>query len=152
MLYWLEMMKFNLDKPTYASYSFCIKSKIVVYFDEFFPGLASCDLTPTHIQDYYCNDFREYIYINEIGELIKPGYITQHFPLVLKKNGLRKIRFHDLRHSCASLLYANGVSLKEIQEWLGHSDISTTSNIYTHLDFSSKIASANAIISVFPTE
>ena len=100
----------------------------------------------------YCNDFREYIYVNEIGELIKPGYITQHFPLVLKKNGLRKIRFHDLRHSCASLLYANGVSLKEIQEWLGHSDISTTSNIYTHLDFSSKIASANAIISVFPTE
>ena len=46
----------------------------------------------------------------------------------------------------------HGVSLKEIQEWLGHSDISTTSNIYTHLDFSSKIASANAIISVFPTE
>jgi len=33
------------------------------------------------------------------------------------------------------LLYANGVSLKEIQEWLGHSDISITSNIYTHLDF-----------------
>jgi hypothetical protein len=56
-----------------------------------------------------------------------------------------------VRHSCASLLYANGVSLKEIQEWLGHSGISTTSNIYTHLDFSSKVASANAIIGVYPS-
>ena len=99
----------------------------------------------------YCKKYTGYIYVNEIGELVKPGYITQHFPLVLQKNGLRKIRFHDLRHSCASLLYANGVSLKEIQEWLGHSDISTTSNIYTHLNFASKVASANAILGVYPS-
>ena len=69
---------------------------------------------------------------------------------MLEENGLRRIRFHDLRHSCASLLYANGVSLKDIQEWLGHSNISTTANIYTHLDFNSKLASAQAIIDVFP--
>ena len=42
------------------------------------------------------------------------------------------------------------MSLKEIQEWLGHGDISITSNIYTHLDFSSKVSSANAIVSTFP--
>jgi len=98
----------------------------------------------------YCKKYVDYIYVNEMGERVKPNYITQHFPLVLKKNNLKKIRFHDLRHSCASLLYANGVSLREIQEWLGHSDISTTSNIYTHLDFSSKVASANAILGVYP--
>ena len=63
---------------------------------------------------------------------------------------MRRIRFHVLRHSCASLLYANGVALKDIQEWLGHSDISTMSNIYTHLDFNSKVASAQAIMGFFP--
>ena len=88
--------------------------------------------------------------MNSIGELMKPNFITQHFAQVLRKNNLKKIRFHDLRHSCASLLYANGVSLKEIQEWLGRSDISTTANIYTHLDFSSKVSSANAILPAFP--
>lgn len=99
----------------------------------------------------YCKDYLDYIYVNEIGELVKPNFLTQHFETVLKKNGLKKIRFHDLRHSCASLLYANGVSLKEIQEWLGHSDIGTTSNIYTHLDYSSKVSSANAILACYPT-
>ena len=99
----------------------------------------------------YCREYLGYIYVNELGERVKPGYITHNFALTLKNHGLKKIRFHDLRHSCASLLYANGVSLKEIQEWLGHSDISTTSNIYTHLDFSSKVASANAIIGVYPS-
>ena len=99
----------------------------------------------------YCTKYTDYIYVNEIGELVKPGYLTQRFPYILEKNGLRKIRYHDLQHSCASLLYANGVSLKEIQEWLGHSDIATTSNIYTHLNFTSKVASANAIMGVYPS-
>lgn len=97
----------------------------------------------------YCRDYLDYIYVNEMGELIKPNYLTQAFPAFLKRHGMRRIRFHDLRHSCASLLYANGVALKDIQEWLGHSDIATTSNIYTHLDYSSKVASANAIIGFF---
>ena len=56
------------------------------------------------------------------------------------------MRFHDLRHSCASLLLANGVPLKQIQEWLGHSDFSTTANIYAHLDYTSKISSAQAMV------
>ena len=82
---------------------------------------------------------------------VNPGSAYLHMKTLLRRAGLPSIRFHDLRHSCASLLYAHGVSLKEIQEWLGHSDISATSKIYTHLDYSSKVSSANAILSVFPT-
>lgn len=98
----------------------------------------------------YCTDYLDYIYVDPIGKRILPDFLSQHFPDFLVAHQMKRIRFHDLRHSCASLLYANGVSLKEIQEWLGHSDISTTSNIYTHLDFSSKVSSANAIVNIFP--
>jgi integrase len=91
-------------------------------------------------------------YVDPMGKRIRPDFLSQHFPDFLVAHQMKRIRFHELRHSCASLLYANGVSLKEIQEWLGHSDISTTSNIYTHLDFSSKVSSANAIVRIFPEE
>ena len=76
---------------------------------------------------------------------MKANYLTTRFPELLEKKGLRRMRFHDLRHSCASLLLANGVPLKHIQEWLGHSDFSTTANIYAHLDYSAKITSAQAM-------
>ncbi|OME13243.1 tyrosine-type recombinase/integrase [Paenibacillus odorifer] len=96
----------------------------------------------------YCTDYEEYIYLDKLGQRIKPGYITQNFTRTLKKNGLRHIRYHDLRHSCASLLLANGVSMKEIQEWLGHSNYSTTANIYSHLEYSSKVSSASTMSGV----
>lgn len=94
----------------------------------------------------YNYDYESYVYVDEMGTLVKPEYITHNFPIVLKNNNLRHIRFHDLRHSCASLLLANGVSLKEIQDWLGHSDFSTTANIYAHLDKTTKVNSANAML------
>ena len=94
----------------------------------------------------YNKDYIGYVCINEIGDLTKPHYITERFPKFLKANGFRPIRFHDLRHSCASLLLANGVPMKQIQEWLGHSDFSTTANIYAHLDYSSKLTSAEAML------
>ena len=96
----------------------------------------------------YNKEYLEYVYVDQLGNLMKPGYLSDRFPKFLESNGLRRIRFHDLRHSCATLLYANGVALKDIQMWLGHNNISTTSNIYTHLDFSSKVDSANAILGI----
>lgn len=95
----------------------------------------------------YHKQFAGYVCINEMGDLIKPHYVTEQFPKLLDANGLRRIRFHDLRHSCASRMLANGVPMKQIQDWLGHSDFSTTANIYAHLDYSTKLSSADAMLS-----
>ena len=97
----------------------------------------------------YTTKYEEYVCLNPDGCLIKPDYVTRHFPLLLKNSRLRHIRFHDLRHSCASLLLARNIPMKAIQEWLGHSDFSTTANIYAHLDINSKLLSAETISSAF---
>jgi integrase len=93
----------------------------------------------------YSKKESKYIYTDALGNRIKPNYLTTAFPAFLENNDFRRMRFHDLRHSCASLLLANGVSLKQIQEWLGHSDFAITANIYAHLEFDSKLASASAM-------
>ena len=94
----------------------------------------------------YNKEYLGYVCINEIGDLIKPHYVTEQFPKLLEANSFRHIRFHDLWHSCVGLMLANGVPMKQIQEWLGHSDFSTTANIYAHLDYSSKLSSADAML------
>lgn len=94
----------------------------------------------------YNREFLGYVCVNEIGDLIRPNYVTAAFPKLLEAKGMRRIRFHDLRHSCASLMLANGVPMKQIQEWMGHSDFSTTANIYAHLEYNSKLSSADAML------
>ena len=80
----------------------------------------------------------DYICKRDNGEPFRPNYITERFYRVIRKGDVPHIRFHDLRHSAASLLLANGFSLKEIQEFLGHGDLGTTANIYAHLQFQAK--------------
>lgn len=93
----------------------------------------------------YNYEYDGFVFVDEMGDRMRMDYLTSQFPKFLERHGLRRMRFHDLRHSCASLLLANGVPLKHIQEWLGHSDFTTTANIYAHLDYSSKISSAQAM-------
>ena len=94
----------------------------------------------------YNRNYLDYVCVDNMGTLLSPNYLSATFPKLLEKNGMRHIRFHDLRHSCASLLLANDVPMKQIQEWLGHSDFSTTANIHAHLDYKSKLASADAMM------
>ena len=69
-----------------------------------------------------------------------PDHLSRKFNEIIAQNKLPKIRFHDLRHTAASLFIQDGFSLKEVSEYLGHCDIGTTANIYTHLQYQSKIA------------
>lgn len=93
----------------------------------------------------YNREYLEYVCVDPVGNLIKPQYVTEHFKVILYKNGLDKIRFHDLRHSCASLMLANNEEMKKIQAWLGHSTITITADTYAHLDIASKVTSAEKI-------
>ena len=93
----------------------------------------------------YCTDYLDYIYVDPMGKRIRPDFLSQHFPDFLVAHQMKRIRFHDLRHSCASLMVMNGVSMKQVQEWMGHSTFSTTADIYAHLDYKSKQGSAGVI-------
>ena len=86
----------------------------------------------------YSTEYLDFVCTDQEGKLIRPNFVTEHFDWLLTKYGLKHIRFHDLRHSCASLMVMNGVSMKQVQEWLGHSTFSTTADIYAHLDYKSK--------------
>lgn len=79
-----------------------------------------------------------YVFTKKNGSALNPDYITRAFSKLLEKNDLPHIRYHDLRHTTASLLLSSGHDLKRVSEWLGHSDIGTTANIYGHLSFESK--------------
>lgn len=87
----------------------------------------------------------DYVFRWPDGRPFSPDYVSDKFPRLLKANNMPKIRFHELRHSAASNLLSMGFSLKDVQEWLGHSDIKTTANIYGHLDAKRKKSMAEAL-------
>ena len=103
-------------------------------------------------QGSYNAQYLDYVCVNQLGELLRPSYVTDHFRELLEKYGLRHIRFHDLRHTFASLLINQDVPLINVSNFLGHSDLSTIANIYAHLDKASKQASAAVISDILQGE
>lgn len=87
----------------------------------------------------YNYEYKDYICVNETGNILQPNYVTKHLKTILAENGMKIVRFHDLRHSTASLLLSLGHNFKQIQWLLGHGDIGTTMNIYSHLGTNDKI-------------
>jgi integrase len=82
------------------------------------------------------------------GKPYHPDHFAKKFRKLLKDHGLRKIRFHDLRHTNASLMIASGIDIKVAQQRLGHSDVTTTLNIYSHVLQRSNQEAANTLDSL----
>src|SRR5581483_7235512 len=76
---------------------------------------------------------RDLVFCRPNGDFIKAATLRYQFWKLLEQAGLPRIRFHDLRHTDATLLLSMGVEMRVIQAILGHSDIATTANIYTHV-------------------
>lgn len=93
--------------------------------------------------DNYIDD--DYICTWADGSVIEPNYLSKKFHSIIIKSTLPHIRLHDLRHSTASNLLSMGFSYVEIQQWLGHSQPSTTLNFYSHVDSSSKLRVSSAL-------
>ena len=74
-----------------------------------------------------------YVFVWPDGRFFKPDYVSNEFKKVVENAGLPAMRFHDLRHSTASILFDMGWDIEKIKCWLRHADIDTTSNIYTHI-------------------
>lgn len=94
------------------------------------------------------NRYIDYVCVNEIGERLKPDYVTHKFKELLETNNMKPIRFHDLRHSCLSLLVHNNFNMKLVQDYAGHADFAITANTYAHTDLNEKQAEVNAITSL----
>lgn len=73
------------------------------------------------------------IIVHSDGEPIYAEYISQMFTKLQEAAGLPKCRFHDLRHLWASIMLKQGVDVKTARQILGHADVATTLNIYTHV-------------------
>lgn len=93
----------------------------------------------------YNREYHDYVLVNPMGELMQPDKISKKFHEIAERLGFGKMRYHDLRHTCASIMIARGVSMKQVQEWLGHSDYQLTANRYSHLEFQSKIQAAATV-------
>lgn len=88
-------------------------------------------------KDFYGKEYANhdgYVFTWEDGHAYDPNYISRLFTKAMTEFGRPEITLHKLRHTCCSLLINKGWDLKKLQYWLGHSDASTTLNIYSHFN------------------
>lgn len=133
----LQMIQKDLTKNNSSFRSLPLVAPIKELLNEKRKSIYECKKL---FKSGYCSKYSDYVCVNEIGELIRPRTLSDNFKRIIKKNNIRNLRLYDCRHTAASIMLKNGVSMKQIQMILGHSDYATTANIYSHLDYADKVS------------
>jgi integrase len=94
----------------------------------------------------------DWLFTREDGAPLHPGFVTKAFRERVAATELPRIRLHDLRHTCATLLLAAGVHAKVVQERLGHATISQTLDIYSHTTPSLHAGAAEQLAAIVDAE
>jgi integrase len=89
------------------------------------------------------------VFTSTVGTVIEPRNLNRFFDEPITKAGVRRIRFHDLRHTCASLLLAQNVPARVVMEILGHSQLAMTTDLYSHVMPTAIREAADAMDRVF---
>lgn len=106
-------------------------------FDNAYKCLMQVKQEQDEYRQFFGNTYQNscgYIFTQEDGSYYDPDLLSKQFARAMRKYGRPEISFHKLRHSCASMAINRGWDVKQLQYWLGHSDIQTTLNIYAHYD------------------
>nr|WP_242834310.1 site-specific integrase [Clostridium pasteurianum] len=90
-----------------------------------------------------------YVFSTDLGKVINARNLTRSYERLLKKANIPYRKFHSLKHTYATKLFERKEPLKTVQILLGHSDISTTSNIYTHVMPKEKVNAAEKLNDLF---
>ena len=93
----------------------------------------------------YNHNWDDFVCVHNNGDLITLDSVSYAFPKFCKQCGLKPIKLHELRHSNITLLLENGATMREAQEWAGHSSYNTTANIYSHIQTESKSKLTNIV-------
>ncbi len=114
---------------------------MICVFDDWnseFNFIEFTEIDSSEIINTVANDDGDIVFFTHEGDerfvtMYRPDCVTRTFQRILKRHKLPEMRFHDLRHSTASILFDKGWDLEAVKAWLRHADIETTSNIYLHI-------------------
>ena len=75
----------------------------------------------------------DYVFTLPNGRFLTQEWVSRRFKKILSECGLPPMRFHDLRHSTACIMFSNGMGIKELKGWMRHSKIEVTADVYLHI-------------------